>query len=157
MSITKVDSISNKSLFPKKFPFVDHIGRDIVAVKGQVFAYSEIKGKYEEQQGKTILLQGAFVAVNLVTGEVAESGTYLPTKAIGELAKERLKTGELAFDIEVKMSLAASNKNEQGYAWITTPIIPAAALAHHEALKQSFVAAMVPLISSNATPKAAKK
>ena len=157
MSITKIDSITGKSLFPKKFPFKDHIGRDIYAIKGQVFQYTEIKGKYSEQNGPTIVLKGAFVAVNLITGEAFESGSYLPPKDIGNQAKNRMDAGEVSFDVEVKMGLATSDKNEQGYAWVTTPIMDSASIARHEAIKTAFVAAMVPLIGANTAKPSPKR
>jgi hypothetical protein len=136
MSATKLASLTLKACFIKDFSFKDNLG-DVLTVGGQAFAYKEIKSKY----GDSIALQGAFVAVNLLTGEVFESQVAFLPKGISEQIAVKLKEGEAVVEFQAKICTVASDKNPAGYAWIDSIILPEHAAKRHEELVSGLVAA----------------
>jgi hypothetical protein len=135
--MNQVPEITLKSTFPKKFDFSTLIGKDVLMVGGQALGY---KVHPDTGRGESIMLSGAFVGVNLTTGEAFESSTFYPSKDFAFQVYERLKAGEVVVEFKAKFALVASAKTVQGYAWVTRPILDADTKSRHEELKLAVMA-----------------
>ena len=96
----------------------EFIGKVIAAVAGKVNGYS-IKNT---QYGESILLQGSFIAVSLITKETYEApGLYLP-KDYAEMIANSLDKSEAGSEIlldKLQIFCAKSDRSGRGYTFIT--------------------------------------
>ncbi len=135
--MNKVDKITIKSTFNKKEDFKPLIGKDILIFAGQAVGY---KVHNHPTYGESIGLIGAFVCINLITGEQVESQMIYPTKSLAMSIHDRITKGEAIVEFKAKISVAASDKSPLGYAWVETPMLDADTVSRHQELVSSVVA-----------------
>jgi hypothetical protein len=135
MSIEKHASITLKSTFDKKFPFIDYVGQDVLIMAGQVTATKIVSHKTYDD---SVALIGAFVVANLITGKQYETNMLYPPKDLGAQIHRQMQTDGLAIlEFKAKIGLAPTDKTPYGYTWVQTPMLGNEERSRHDELKNS--------------------
>lgn len=148
-----VKSINVNELVDKK-TVKDMLGVPLARVKGIAVTQFSHLTRY----GENIGFKGAFVAVNLLTGEILESNCAFLPKGITQELSRQLDASEIReVEFSCDIMAIASDKNSSGYAWVAEAPQTKEHLSRFEELKKEAESMAVELLSLPAPEKKSKK